>query len=38
VAYLESIGDAALPLASEPLSDEDRTMLDGRYVFGDRQR
>lgn len=38
VAYLESIGDAALPLASEPLSDEDRAMLDGRYVFGDRPR
>jgi hypothetical protein len=38
VAYLESIGDAALPLASEPLSDEDRMLLDGRYVFGDRPR
>jgi hypothetical protein len=38
VAYLESMGDAALPLASEPLSDEDREMLDGRYVFGDRPR
>jgi hypothetical protein len=38
VAYLETIGDAALPLASEPLSDEDRAMLDGRYVFGDRPR
>jgi hypothetical protein len=38
VAYLESIGDAALPLPSEPLSDEDRAMHDGRYVFGDRPR
>jgi hypothetical protein len=38
VAYLESVGDAALPLSSEPLSDEDRLMLDGRYVFGDRPR
>ena len=38
VAYLESIGDAALPLTDEPLSDEDRAMLDGRYVFGDRPR
>jgi hypothetical protein len=38
VAYLESIGDAALPLTAEPLSDEDRAMLDGRYVFGDRLR
>jgi hypothetical protein len=38
VAYLESIGDAALPLASEPLNDEDRVMLDGRYAFGDRPR
>jgi hypothetical protein len=37
-SYLESIGDAALPLATEPLSDEDRMMLDGRYVFGDRPR
>jgi hypothetical protein len=38
VAYLESIGDAALPLTDEPMSDEDRAMLDGRYVFGDRPR
>ena len=38
VAYLESIGDAALPLTDEPISDEDRAMLDGRYVFGDRPR
>jgi hypothetical protein len=38
VAYLESIGDAALPLTDEPLSAEDRAMLDGRYMFGDRPR
>jgi hypothetical protein len=38
VAYLESVGDAALPLADEPLSAADRAMLDGRYVFGDRPR
>lgn len=38
VSYLESLGDAALPLPSEPLSDEDRAMLGGRYVFGDRPR
>jgi hypothetical protein len=38
VAYLESIGDAALPLTDEPLSPGDRAMLDGRYVFGDRPR
>ena len=38
VAYLESIGDAALPLADEPLAPADRAMLDGRYVFGDRPR
>jgi hypothetical protein len=38
VAYLESIGDAALPLTDEPLSAADRAMLDGRYVFGDRPR
>ena len=38
VAYLESIGDANLPLTDEPIGDEDRAMLDGRYVFGDRPR
>jgi hypothetical protein len=38
VAYLESIGDAALPLIDEPLAPADRAMLDGRYVFGDRPR
>ena len=38
VAYLESIGEAALPLTDEPLSAADRAMLDGRYVFGDRPR
>ena len=38
VAYLEAIGDAALPLADEPLSAEDRAMLDGRYTFGERAR
>jgi hypothetical protein len=38
VSYLESIGDAALPLTDEPLSTEERATLDGRYVFGDRAR
>src|SRR3954469_407025 len=38
VAYLESLGGAALPLTDEPLSAADRAMLDGRYVFGDRPR
>ena len=38
VAYLESIGDAALPLTDEPLAPADRAMLDGRYMFGDRPR
>ena len=38
VAYLESIGDAALPLTDEPLSADQRAMLGGRYVFGDRAR
>jgi hypothetical protein len=38
VTYLQSIGDADLPLTDEPISAEDRAMLDGRYVFGDRQR
>jgi hypothetical protein len=38
VSYLESIGDAALPITDEPLTDEERAMLVGRYVFGDRPR
>jgi hypothetical protein len=38
VSYLESLGDAALPLTDEPLSPEERAMLNGRYVFGDRGR
>jgi hypothetical protein len=38
VAYLESLGDAALPLADEPMSADERAMLSGRYVFGDRPR
>jgi hypothetical protein len=38
VSYLESIGDAALPLTDEPLSADERAMLDGRFVFGDRPR
>lgn len=38
VAYLESIGEAALPLTDEPLGAEERGMLNGRYVFGDRPR
>jgi hypothetical protein len=38
VAYLEALGDAALPLTDEPLSADERAMLDGRYVFGDRAR
>ena len=28
----------ALPLTDEPLSAEDRAMLNGRYAFGDRPR
>jgi hypothetical protein len=38
VSYLESIGDAALPLTDEPLAPADRGMLDGRYVFGNGPR
>ena len=38
VSYLESLGDAALPLTDEPLSPDERAMLNGRYVFGDRPR
>jgi hypothetical protein len=36
--YLESLGDADLPMKSEPLAPEDRALLDGRYSFGDRPR
>jgi hypothetical protein len=38
VAYLESIGDAALPSTDEPLTDDERAMIVGRYAFGDRPR
>ena len=38
VAYLESVGDAALPLTDEPLSADERAMLNGRYLFGDGAR
>ena len=38
VKYLESLGDADLPLKDEPLTEEDRAQLDGRYTFGDRPR
>jgi hypothetical protein len=38
VTYLESLGDADLPLKDEPISADDRAQLDGRYEFGDRPR
>ena len=38
VSYLESLGDAALPLTDEPLTAAERAMLTGRYVFGERAR
>src|SRR5882762_3620385 len=38
VKYLESLGDADQPLPSEPLSPEDRALLEGTYLFGDRPR
>src|SRR4029079_17614865 len=38
VKYLESIGDADLPLPSAPLAAEDRANLEGRYRFADRPR
>ena len=38
MAYLESVGDAALPLTDEPLSADERAMLNGRYLFGDGAR
>ncbi len=38
VQFLESLGDADLPLPNEPLAPEERASLEGRYVFGDRPR
>jgi hypothetical protein len=38
VAYLESLGDADLPMKDEPIAESDRAALDGRYSFGDRPR
>ena len=38
MAYLESLGDADLPLTNEALAPEERASLEGRYVFGDRPR
>jgi hypothetical protein len=38
VKYLESVGDADLPLKDEPIAAEDRAQLNGRYTFGDRPR
>jgi hypothetical protein len=38
VKYFESLGDADLPMKDEPLTDQDRAQLDGRYTFGDRPR
>ena len=38
VKHLEALGDADLPLKDEPIADEDRAQLDGRYIFGDRPR
>jgi len=36
--YLESLGDADLPLKDEPIAEDTRAQLDGRYTFGDRPR
>jgi hypothetical protein len=38
VLFLESLGDADLPLPNEALAPEERASLEGRYVFGDRPR
>jgi hypothetical protein len=38
VSYLESLGDADQPLPSEPLSSEDRALIEGTYAFGERPR
>jgi hypothetical protein len=38
VKFLESLGDADQPLPAEPLTPEDRGLLEGTYTFGDRPR
>jgi len=38
VRYLESLGDADLPMRDEPIAAEDRAQVEGRYRFGDRPR
>lgn len=38
VQFLESLGDADLPLTNEALAPEARASLEGRYVFGERPR
>jgi hypothetical protein len=38
VKYLEALGDADQRLPSEPLTPEDRALLEGTYTFGDRSR
>jgi len=36
--YLESLGDADQKYRTEPLTDQDRAAIPGRYTFGDRAR
>jgi hypothetical protein len=38
VQFLESLGDADLPLTDGTLAPEERASLEGRYAFGDRPR
>ena len=38
VTFLESLGDADLPLRNEPIATEDRAQMEGTYRFGDRPR
>jgi hypothetical protein len=38
VTYLESLGDADLPMPTQPIATDDRAQLEGTYRFGDRPR
>jgi len=38
VTYLESLGDADLPMRNEPIATDDRAQVEGLYRFGDRPR
>ena len=38
VKYLESLGDADLPMPNQPIATDDRAQIEGTYRFGDRPR